>query len=113
MNPITAYISAIKQPFNYSGTASRLEYWMCVVGFIVLSFIVGLVFALLGLDISSGAGGIVGIILGLFLVFLPGLALTARRLNDIGWPVLLIILCFIPGINLIAWIIFGIVPGNK
>ena len=112
MNPITAYISAIKQPFNYSGTASRLEYWMCFVGYIILSIIIGLVCNLIGLDMS-GVGSVVSFIRGLFLVFLPGLALTARRLNDIGWPIWLIILCFIPGINLIAWIIFGIIPGKK
>jgi uncharacterized membrane protein YhaH (DUF805 family) len=110
MNPITAYISAIKQPFNYSGTASRLEYWMCVVGYIILSIIIGLVCSLIGLDMS-GAGRVVSVILGLFLVFLPGLALTARRLNDIGWPVFLAI-CFIL-FPVISWIIFGIIPGRK
>ncbi len=110
MNPITAYISAIKQPFNYSGTASRLEYWMCVVGFIVLSFIVGLVLALIGLDINGGAGGLIGLILWLFLIVLPSLSLAGRRLNDIGWPVWLVILCIlIP----IVFIIIGIVPGKK
>ena len=110
MNPITAYISAIKQPFNYSGTASRLEYWMCVVGFIVLSFIVGLVMALLGVEINGGAGGLIGLILWLFLIVLPSLSLAGRRLNDIGWPVWLVILCIlIP----IVFIIIGIVPGKK
>lgn len=110
MNPVTAYISAIKQPFNYSGTASRLEYWMCVVGFIVLSFIVGLVFALIGVDINGGAGGLIGVILWLFLIALPGLSLAARRLNDISWPVWLIIVCILFPI---LFIIIGIIPGNK
>lgn len=110
MNPITAYISAIKQPFNYSGTASRLEYWMCVVGFIVLSFIVGLVLALIGVEINGGAGGLIGLILWLFLIVLPSLSLAGRRLNDIGWPVWLVILCILFPI---FFIIIGIVPGNK
>ncbi|MBO4715198.1 MAG: DUF805 domain-containing protein [Verrucomicrobia bacterium] len=110
MNPITAYISAIKQPFNYSGTASRLEYWMCFVGFLILSIIIWLVCSLLGLDFMSGTGSVISFILGLFLITLPGLALGARRLNDIGWPVWLIVLgIFGP----IVWIIFGIVPGKK
>jgi hypothetical protein len=51
------------------------------------------------------------------LVALPfvwiGTVLTLRRLRDAGWPLWLVILFFLPFLNLIFFIILAIVPSNR
>ena len=66
---------------TFSGRATRSEYWW----FMLLSFIVGCipVVQFLGL-----------------LLFLPSLAVAARRMHDIGKSGLFVLLAFIPVVNL-------------
>ncbi|MBQ7589809.1 MAG: DUF805 domain-containing protein [Verrucomicrobia bacterium] len=131
MNPVTAYISAIKQCFNYRGTTSRLEYWM----FLIATWIIGLIFMLGGFIIFFGVmyflgeeglnenNAIIACVLSvygfLFLLFdllcmmLPFVGVTVRRLNDIGLSPWLALLYLVPGVNTIIVIVFGCVPGQN
>ena len=150
MNPVSAYIDALHKYFDYQGTVSRREYWMFVIaavviqiGSIVMSLPFAVVFAEAFLDHEGSFGeeayalplGIVGCIcfvVYIFAVALPGLALMARRLNDMGWSrwwlVLVIVfmipyprlISFIPGMSFITSglsyipiIIFGCVPSKQ
>ena len=131
MNPISAYINAIKQCFNYNGTASRLEYWM----FLIAAWIIGFIFMLGGCIIFFGGTfllgqegmnnnniiitcifgiyGFISFIFYLFCILLPFVSLTVRRLNDIGWSPWLALLYLIPGVTLIVMIVFGVVPSQS
>lgn len=78
---------------QFSGRSRRKEYWMWVLFIVIVSTVLRIVESMLGLspaDISGvqnygvGVGGN-GPLSGLFglIVFIPGLAVTARRLHDI------------------------------
>lgn len=147
MNPISAYIDALSKYFDYRGTVSRREYWMFVIATIIIRIIViGLLMLGLSLVVLTGIGGvsldlftreypednyigttlIILVICYLFIcfftVFLPGLALMARRLNDMGWSrwclLLVVVLFMIPlppfgSFSLIPIIVLGCVPSRN
>ena len=74
---------------DFTGRASRSEYWW----FVLFQVLVSLASSMLG-DVVNGL-----VMLGLLL---PGLAVGARRLHDIGKSAWFLLLWFIP---LIGWII--------
>ena len=144
MNPISAYIDALSKYFDYHGTVSRREYWMFMIATIIIRIIViGLLMLGLSLVVLTGIGGvsldiftreypednymgitfIILVICYLFIcfftVFLPGLALMARRLNDMGWSrwclLLVVVLFMIPfgSFSLIPIIVLGCVPSRN
>ena len=76
---------------NFSGRASRSEYWYFLLVNILVTFIITLLF---------GESGIISKIYTL-IIFIPSLAVSIRRLHDIdksGWWVCL---GFVPLLNLI------------
>ena len=103
------FSSAIQACFaNYAtfrGRARRSEYWFFAL-FMILSSLVAAV--LDGMIASSTAGHLTvfSAILGMVL-FLPSLAVTARRLHDIGrsgWWMLISLVPIIGGILLLVWL---------
>ena len=92
-----AIVRAIQQNYcNFSGRASRSEFWWFQLFGFILSTVIGIVFCW-----SQDTMSIVNCIVGLAL-FLPSLGLTVRRLHDIdksGWWI------FIGLIPIVGWII--------
>ena len=84
MGPIKAYTNFLKNYFNFSGRASRSEYWWVIP---------------------------INILLGLIpyvslLLIIPGIALSVRRLHDTGksgWLIFLVVIPVIGWIALIWW----------
>jgi uncharacterized membrane protein YhaH (DUF805 family) len=87
---------------NFSGRATRSEFWYWVLFAVLASIAAGLIdIALFGLDGSSAIESLVGLAL-----FLPGLAVSVRRLHDLdrsGWWVLLGLIPLVGVIILIIW----------
>jgi uncharacterized membrane protein YhaH (DUF805 family) len=87
---------------NFSGRATRSEFWYWVLFAVLASIAAGLIdVALFGLDGSSAIESLVGLAL-----FLPGLAVSVRRLHDLdrsGWWVLLGLIPLVGVIILIVW----------
>jgi uncharacterized membrane protein YhaH (DUF805 family) len=84
MNFAEAISSGFSKYVQFGGRACRSEYWYWTLFVIIATIVANIIDATLGLGF---VGGIVG--LGLFL---PGLAVSARRLHDIDrtfWWVLL------------------------
>ena len=81
MNMVEAVKSVLSQYVGFSGRARRSEFWYWILATIIAQFVVGIVEALLGLS-SDGSGPISGVLS--LAIFLPGLAVTFRRLHDIG-----------------------------
>ena len=90
--PMMTFVNAVKQCFrkygDFSGRATRAEYWWwqlfgwigAFVFGVVDSSIVSLIVSLIGgVDVFSPFGTVFGLA-----ILLPGLAVTARRLHDIG-----------------------------
>jgi uncharacterized membrane protein YhaH (DUF805 family) len=96
---------------SFEGRAARPEYWWWVL-FVVGVAIILLVLGSLVLGADSGAGSV---LTGLFYLatFLPGLAVTVRRLHDSdrsGWWLLL---AFIPLIGSLVLLYFLVQPGTQ
>ncbi len=135
MNPISAYINALNKYFDYRGRSSRREYWMFMITTIGVQVIGLLVlFSSMAAWVLATEGSLrefpyclivdITFICYLFICFfafaLPGLALMARRLNDMGWSrwLLLVVVFMIPlppfvFFTMIIIILFGCIPSRK
>ena len=87
---ITAFSSAWKRSFDYTGRSDRGDYWL----FVLANFIILLVLNIIGSFVPF-----IGVLTGLYIIaeLVPHLSLSVRRLRDAGktrqW-----IFLFIPGI---------------
>jgi uncharacterized membrane protein YhaH (DUF805 family) len=107
------YLMVWRKYAEFEGRSRRTEYWMFVLfntlAILALAVVGGLGVALI--DKGSGVGGILFIPLGIYVlaIFIPGLAVSVRRLHDSGksgWLLLLfIVLGCIPIIGFIASVI--------
>jgi len=99
------YLDVLKKYTQFDGRARRTEFWMfCLFNFII-SIVLGIVGRVIGLPTLLSA------IYGLA-VFLPGLAVSVRRLHDTdrsGWWVLL---ALIPLVGAIVLIVFAVQEGQ-
>ena len=73
--------SCLRQYVGFTGRATRAEYWWWVLGTVVVSILLGIVDGIIfgfedGVQVLSGLFGLA--------TLLPLLAVTARRLHDIG-----------------------------
>lgn len=108
---------------DFSGRSRRMEYWMFRVfefGFFITAFIaLGLLAGLVGSGGNNRAGGIIGgtgmLLLVLFALFsfIPGLAVTVRRLHDTGKSGWMLLISFIPLIGPILLLIFLFTDGTR
>lgn len=92
------YLIVVRDNYaNFTGRARRSEYWFFVLFSAIISFILQLIdYALFGIE----SIGWISLLYGLA-VFIPGLAVSVRRLHDVGksgWYYLLILL------PIIGWI---------
>lgn len=81
MNMVDAVKSVLSQYVGFSGRARRSEYWYWTLATILAGILVGIIELVLGL--GSDTSGPLSSVLNLAL-FLPGLAVTFRRLHDTG-----------------------------
>ena len=116
-------INAIKNFFkgyvDFSGRSSRADYWWIWLANILL--LIPLYSAYFNAIFSEGSEGaflalgslsIIYMIFGLAL-FLPGLALTVRRLRDAGFHWALIFVAFVPFVGSIALLVLLAMPTKE
>lgn len=102
------YIKCLKQYVDFSGRASRTEFWM----FALFNFLISLVLAII--DVVVGLGFLQPIYA--LAVLLPALAVSVRRLHDTGragWWLLLFLLPLIGPIILIVFWVQDSNPGDN
>lgn len=83
---------------NFNGRARRKEYWLFVVAGFILGIIAGIIDGILGTKF-------IGVFVSLAL-FIPSIAVSARRLHDIGksgWWILISFIPLIGAILLLVW----------
>ena len=99
------YLKVLKNYVGFSGRARRNEYWMFVLFNIIFAVVAMILDNVLGLASKEyGYGPIYG--LYALAVFLPGLAVSVRRLHDIGksgWWLLIALIPIVGAIMLIIW----------
>lgn len=96
------FITVLKKYAIFSGRARRKEYWMFVLFYMIFACITGIIDNALGSTCATTGGcGIITGILSLALL-IPSLAVSVRRLHDIGKSGWAILLGLIP---IVGWII--------
>jgi len=103
------YLEVLKKYAVFSGRARRKEYWM----FWLVNFIIEVLLGML--DVSIGTLGLLGAIYSLF-IFIPGLAVTVRRLHDTnrsGWWILIGLVPLVGWIFLLIFMIQDSTPGSN
>ena len=109
------YLAVLKNYAGFSGRARRKEYWMFAL-FNIIFFIVAMI-----LDNVLGTA-IEGVGYGLFYflytlaVLIPGLAVSVRRLHDVGksgWMILIVLIPIIGWIWLLVLMVTDSNPGEN
>lgn len=97
---IASYRLFFQNYVNFSGRTRRRDYWYVV----LVNFVIALVLQLL----AQYVAGFFSILAGLYslAVFIPGIAISFRRLHDTGKSAWWILLCLVPVIGSIVVLIF-------
>ena len=93
------YMQAWRDYKKFDGRSRRTEYWMFLLINIGVNIALGLVEAMFG------SPGILSWLYSLA-VLVPAIAVSIRRLHDIGLPGLWVLLILIPFLNLLLALIF-------
>ena len=102
-------VEATKKAFidnyaNFKGRTNRADFWWAILGYLIVSFVVGFVGGLI-FGTNDNGTNVLTLIFSLATI-VPSLALDIRRLHDInksGWYVLLSLIPLVGGIILIIW----------
>lgn len=99
------YLKVLQQWSDFKGRARRKEYWMFALFNIIFLIIAAILDNVLGLTFSREIPyGYIYLLYALF-VFVPGLAVSVRRLHDIsksGWWYLIVLIPIIGAIWLLV-----------
>ncbi len=99
------YLDPIRNHYaDFTGRASRQQFWM----YVLFNFVIGVVISLIDQMLT---GGFISLLYGLA-VLLPGLALGARRLHDTNKSGWIQLVGLIPIVGLIILIVLFAQPGD-
>ena len=99
---------------TFSGRARRKEYWMFLLINLVVSVALALIDSLIG-SVSESGMGLLSSVYSIG-VLIPSLALSVRRLHDIGrtgWWVLISIIPVIGAVVLLVFMLLDSEPGSN
>jgi uncharacterized membrane protein YhaH (DUF805 family) len=123
MDAMEWMILPLKRYAQFSGRSRRKEYWMWILFVILASIVLGMLDSVLGLGgdttlepgatpngLMYGVGLMGGVLSTLFALatFVPGLAVSVRRLHDVdrsGWWLILSFLPYLIGLALFASVV--------
>jgi len=109
--PLVSYWKKVvlENYLNFTGRARRAEFWWYFLANLIISVVLNIIDAVIGLGLGGGIG-VLGLIYALA-VLIPGLAVGVRRLHDTdksGWWLLL---ALIPIVGIIVLIVFWATDG--
>lgn len=93
---------------NFNGRDSRKQYWMFALFNAIISFALSFVAGLILGDFDFIVTGIYSLA-----ILLPNIGLCIRRMHDIGKSGYWILLCFIPILGQIAFIVLCCMPSQQ
>ena len=100
------YVHVIKNYVNFTGRARRKEYWMFVLFNLIFALILGFVNGLI-----FGETPVLPIIYMLFII-LPAIAVSIRRLHDIGKSGWWYLIQLVPLVGSIWLLVLTVTAGN-
>lgn len=104
------YLSVLKKYAVFSGRSQRAEYWYFALFNIIIFVVLGIISVVVGDD-----SRILGMLYSLA-VFIPGLAVSVRRLHDIGksgWMLLISLIPLIGAVWLLVLMVTDSNPGDN
>ena len=107
MGPSDAVRSVLSNYTNFSGRASRSEYWwwiLALIGLQIVIFVISLITPEIGLLLS---------VVVFFGVIIPGLAVAVRRLHDTGRSGWWLLVAFIPLVGALILLIFLLLDSDQ
>lgn len=106
------YLKVVRDNYaNFEGRARRKEYWMFMLFQIIFYVFLGLIGAFF-VESSNSSLGLIPLGLYMLATFIPSLAVSARRLHDIGKTGWFYLVRFIPYIGGIWFLILMVQNGN-
>ncbi len=109
------YLDVLKKYAVFSGRAARKEYWMFVLFNIVISVVLSIIDRFIGTSTLLLGSGLLSGIYSLA-ILCPGIAVSMRRLHDIGksgWWVLIGLVPLVGAIVLIVFAAMDSQPGDN
>lgn len=105
------YLKVLKNYATFSGRARRSEYWYFVLFNIIFGIVAAILDNVLGITFEGSAYGPIYSLYHLA-VFVPSLAVTVRRLHDVGKSGWFLLILLIPIIGVIWFLILMVTDGN-
>jgi len=109
------YLEVLRKYATFTGRARRKEYWFFTLFNLLIMLVLSIIDGMIGLySIEAGLGVLSGIYT--LAVLIPSLAVTVRRLHDIGRSGWWLLIAFIPLIGALILLIFTVLdskPGSN
>jgi len=106
------YLAVLKNYAGFSGRARRKEYWMFTLFNIIFAIVAMLLDNVLGIAMAEiGYGPLYG--LYTLAMFIPSLAVSVRRLHDVGKSGWMLLIVLIPIIGAIWLIVLMVTDSNS
>ncbi|MEH6498642.1 MAG: DUF805 domain-containing protein [Pseudoalteromonas distincta] len=109
------YLEVLRKYATFTGRARRKEYWFFALFNLLIMLVLSFIDGMIGLySIEAGLGVLSGIYT--LAVLIPSLAVTVRRLHDIGRSGWWLLIAFIPLIGALILLIFTVLdskPGSN
>ena len=115
-NPIFWFIRAMKQYASFKGRAQRAEYWYFTLVYALIYIAALFIDEFLGTKSRHKGGTGLITMLTSFALFIPAIAVSARRLHDIGksgWWQLIVVIPFLGFLVFVSYAIRDSVPGSN
>lgn len=112
------YLKCLKQYADFTGRARRKEYWMFYLFNLIFVLLTGFIGGFIGALVSGGDEDLsIGIAYGLYFLYVlvvltPSLAVTVRRLHDIGKSGWWLFIVFIPIVGPI-WLLVLLITDSE
>ena len=105
------YLKVLKQYADFSGRARRKEYWMFTLFNIIFIVVATVLDNVLGLTAGELPYGVFYFLYALA-ILIPGLAVTVRRLHDVGKSGWMLLVVLIPLVGAIWLLILEVTDSN-
>lgn len=99
------YLKVLKQYADFGGRARRKEYWMFVLFNLIISVVLSIVASLIRLPILATLYSLA--------ILVPGIAVSVRRMHDIGKSGWVLLIGLIPLLGAIVLLVWAAQEGNQ
>jgi len=105
------YLKCLKQYADFSGRARRKEYWMFILFYYIFAFIAMIIDNVIGVASPELGYGIIYVLYAL-VMFIPYIAVSVRRLHDVGKSGWMFFILLIPIIGAIWFLVLLVTDSN-